>query len=164
MRIDFKDILLFVISSTAFHRCCGLKSFSVGSVIHSISDDNDWLINKSQWNLDFFYGVFQLVLSIFDQGSVNFLQIFHFFSKVITLIRFLEVISGNVDNFVCFVVSEWREKGFIERIISQNNLIALFLESLDEGREGKNSLIFTTNVVDMFLSFFHSGDVIIEWR
>ena len=144
MRVNFKNILFFMIFHVWFHWSSCFKSLSIWSVVHSICNNNDRFIDESQRNFYFLYYIFQLILSIFDQRSVNFFQIFNFFPQIIVLIWLLEVISCNIDNSISFVFSERIEECFIKRIISQNNFISLFLKSFDKWRESKNKFIFAS--------------------
>jgi len=95
-------------------------------------------------------------LSIFNQRSIYFLEIFDLLSKLVSLVRFLEVSSSNVDDSVRFIFSEGVEKSLVEWIFTQNDLVAFLGEFFNQRRERENGLFFTTQVVDMLLTLFHS--------
>jgi len=95
-------------------------------------------------------------LSIFNQRSIYFLEIFDLLSKLVSLVRFLEVSSSNVDDSVRFILSEGVEKSLVEWIFTQNDLVAFLGEFFNQRRERENGLFFTTQVVDMLLTLFHS--------
>jgi len=95
-------------------------------------------------------------LSIFNQRSIYFLEIFDLLSKLVSLVRFLEVSSSNVDDSVRFIFSEGVEKSLVEWIFTQNDLVAFLGEFFNQRRERENGLFFTTQVVDVLLTLFHS--------
>ena len=49
----------------------------------------------------------------------------------------------------------------IDWVNEVENLVSLLLESLNEWRLGDGSSAFTSDVVDIFLSLLHSGDVVL---
>lgn len=106
--------------------------------------------------------VFELVLRILDQWCIDFSQIFDFFSELVILVRFFEVSSCHIDNFVAFVLSERIEQSLVQRIITQYDLVSLFDESLDERWEWKDCFVLTSQVVDLLLTLFHPFDILVK--
>ena len=124
MRVDFKDVLFFVVLDLGSHRRSSINSFSVGSVVHHVSDDDDRLIDEPGRNFDVFNVFSEFLLGIVYKRLVHFGQVFDFFSEVVVFIWFLEIVSGHIDDFVGFVVFEVMENVFVEGIISQNDFIS----------------------------------------
>jgi hypothetical protein len=101
-------------------------------------------------------------LGVFDERSIDLFQVFHLLPQFVSLVWFLKVSSGHINDLISFVLSERSEKSFVKRIITQNNFIAFLNKFFDEGRKLQNFSVTAAQIVYVLLSLLHALDVVIE--
>lgn len=132
MGVDFQNIFVSPVVKVLSQSCCLIDSFSIGGRVSNVSYDGNWVVDESQRNLDILNVFVELLLSIVDQRLELLLQIFGLLARIISLVRFLEIVFSNIHNFVAIVLSENIENCFIKRVITKNDFIALLNKPLNK--------------------------------
>lgn len=142
--------------SLSFH-----DSFHVGRPTVFTSNKYTWRISNSLSNLHLFNFISK---DLFDKLTKRFKACFLFFKFlffIFCVIKF-KTLFGAIFKFFTVIFFELLDDVFINGVDHIDDFIALFLKLFNERRVGYLLFRFTSNEEDVFLTFFHSSNVVFK--
>ena len=132
MGVDFEDVTFLVEVDTALHSRTKVNTLSVRSIVHHISDDDGWVVDKSCGHLHILDNVLEFLAHVIYKWLEGLCEGLNFSAGIIGFSWVFEIVAGNIDDPVLLVLLEVGEHILVEWIVTKNNLVTASDQLLDE--------------------------------
>jgi len=139
----------------------GINTLKIRRIWLLGSNDQDRIVNQSLRNIHRFKNMFSNIFPPFGQRREHFFQSFLFFSFIV-IHRQLEFSFSDIDNVFSIINSDFTKSIFIDRFIKNEYFIFTFDKVLHHRGSHDLIFVFSTQIINLFLTFFHIINILIE--